>query len=130
MNFDIDRYLQLVEPLDDGDIDDDAFIDEPLDADTLRCLRYMHDVEFHTTCSLRDLLVTAAHDDPEITAFLAMWSYEEYWHGEAIAKVLARGAATSTSTRARRCDASKRPARPSASRAWRCAARGVPSAPT
>jgi rubrerythrin len=90
MNFDIDRYLQLVEPLDDGDIDYDAFIDEPLDADTLRCLRYMHDVEFHTTCYLRDLLVTAAHDDPEITAFLAMWSYEEYWHGDAIAKVLAR----------------------------------------
>jgi rubrerythrin len=90
MNFDIDRYLQLVEPLDDGDIDYDAFLTDPLDADTLRCLRYMHDIEFHTTCYLRDLLVTAAHDDPEITAFLAMWSYEEYWHGEAIAKVLAR----------------------------------------
>ena len=90
MNFDIDRYLQLVEPLDDSDIDYDAFLTDPLDADTLRCLRYMHDVEFHTTCYLRDLLVTSAHDDPEITAFLAMWSYEEFWHGEAIAKVLAR----------------------------------------
>ncbi len=90
MNFDIDRYLQLVEPLDDSDIDYDAFTSDPLDADALRCLRYMHDVEFHTTCYLRDLLVTSAHDDPEITAFLAMWSYEEYWHGEAIAKVLAR----------------------------------------
>jgi hypothetical protein len=71
MNFDIDRSLQLVEPLDDGDIDYDAFLTDPLDADTLRCLRYMHDIEFHTTCYLRDLLVTAAHDDPEITAFLA-----------------------------------------------------------
>jgi hypothetical protein len=90
MNFDIDRYLRLVAPLDDGDIDYDSFLTDPLDADTLRCLRYMHDVEFHTTCYLRDLLVTSAHDDPEITAFLAMWCYEEYWHGEAIAKVLAR----------------------------------------
>lgn len=90
MNFDIDRYLTLVEPLDDSDIDYDAFLTEPLDDDTLRCLRYMHDVEFHTTCYLRDLLVSSAHDDPEITAFLAMWSFEEYWHGEAIAKVLAR----------------------------------------
>jgi len=89
MNFDIDRYLQMVGPLDDSDIDYDAFRGNPLDPDTLRCLRYMHDVEFHTTCYLRDLLVTSAHDDPEITAFLAMWSYEEYWHGEAIAKVLA-----------------------------------------
>jgi Fatty acid desaturase len=90
MNFDIDRYLGLVAPLDDSDIDYDAFLDRPLDANTLRCLRYMHDVEFHTTCYLRDLLVTSAHDDPEITTFLAMWSFEEYWHGEAIAKVLAR----------------------------------------
>lgn len=90
MNFDIDRYLELVAPLDDSDIDYDVFLTDPLDEETLRCLRYMHDIEFHTTCYLRDLLVTAAHDDPEITAFLAMWSYEEYWHGEAIAKVLAR----------------------------------------
>lgn len=90
MNFDIDRYLGLVEPLDDSDIDYDAFLTDPLDEDTLRCLRYMHDIEFHTTCYLRDLLVTSAHDDPEITAFLAMWSFEEYWHGEAIAKVLDR----------------------------------------
>jgi hypothetical protein len=90
MRFDIDRYLPLVERLDDSDLDYDDFLVRPLDDDTLRCLRYMHDVEFHTTCYLRDLLVTSAHDDPEITAFLAMWSYEEYWHGEAIAKVLAR----------------------------------------
>jgi hypothetical protein len=90
MNFDIDRYLSIVERLDDRDVDYDDFVAHPLDDDVLRCLRYMHDVEFHTTCYLRDLLVTSAHDDPEITAFLAMWSYEEFWHGEAIAKVLAR----------------------------------------
>jgi hypothetical protein len=89
MNFDIDRYLALVAPLDDSDIDYGNFVTNPLDDDTLRCLRYMHDIEFHTTCYLRDLLVSSAHDDPEITAFLAMWSFEEYWHGEAIAKVLA-----------------------------------------
>ena len=106
MNFDIDRYLDMVEPLDDSDIDYDVFRTQPLDAETLRCLRYMHDVEFHTTCYLRDLLVTSAHDDPEITAFLAMWSYEEFWHGAAIAKVLARhdephGRQRVTSTRKR-----------------------------
>jgi hypothetical protein len=60
-----------------------------LDADTLRCLRYMHDVEFHTVCYLRDLLLSPAHDDPEVTAFLSFWVYEEFWHGEAIAEVLA-----------------------------------------
>ena len=54
----------------------------------MRCLRYMHDVEHHTVCYLRDLLVTRAHDDPVITSFLTMWAYEEFWHGEAIGKVL------------------------------------------
>ena len=88
MNFDIDHYLRVVGALDDGGIDYGAFATDPLDEPTLRCLRYMHDVELHTTCYLRDLLVTSAHDDPEITTFLAMWAYEEYWHGEAIARVL------------------------------------------
>ena len=90
MNFDIDKYLGNVAPLVDDDIDYDVFIDQPLGEDVLRCLRYMHDVEHHTTCYLRDLLVTSAHDDPEVTSFLAMWAYEEFWHGEAIGKVLER----------------------------------------
>ena len=70
------------------DLDLDSFHNEPLEADVLRCLRYMHDVEGHTMCYLRDVLVTKAHRDPDVTAFLACWSYEEHWHGEAIAKVL------------------------------------------
>src|SRR5262245_56798203 len=69
-------------------IDFDAFRALPLDDGTLRCLRYMHDVEHHTVCYLRDLLVTPAHRDPDITAFLTMWTFEEFWHGEAIAAVL------------------------------------------
>lgn len=90
MNFDIDRYLANVAPLDVSDIDFDDFLERPLSDDVLRCLRYMHDVEHHTTCYLRDLLVTSAHEDPVITSFLAMWAYEEFWHGEAIGSVLER----------------------------------------
>lgn len=70
------------------DIDFDSFRCRPLDSASLRCLRYMHDVEGHTMCYLRDVLATRAHRDPDITAFLACWSYEEHWHGDAIAKVL------------------------------------------
>lgn len=88
MRFDIDRYLTTVAPLDDSDIDYESFRRRPVDADTLRCLQYMHDVEHHTSCYLRDLLVTSAHEDPEVTTFLAMWTYEEFWHGEAIGQVL------------------------------------------
>ncbi|MGH9100040.1 MAG: ferritin-like domain-containing protein, partial [Acidimicrobiales bacterium] len=65
-----------------------TFADRPLDPETLRCLRYMHDVENHTICYLRDVLVTSAHADPDITAFLAAWCYEEHWHGDALAQVL------------------------------------------
>jgi hypothetical protein len=81
------------------DIDFDAFRTDPLDADTLRCLRYMHDVEGHTICYLRDILVTAAHRDPDVTAFLACWSYEEHWHGDAIARVLHAHGETAGPTR-------------------------------
>ena len=90
MSFDIDRYLAHVAPLDDGDIDYDDFVRAPLDDDVLRCLRYAHDIEHHTICYMRDLLVTSAHEDPEVTSFLAMWAFEEFWHGQALAKVLER----------------------------------------
>jgi len=47
------------------DLDFQAFVDQLLDSASLRCLRYMHDIEGHTMCYLRDLLVTRAHRDPE-----------------------------------------------------------------
>ena len=78
MQFDIARYQRLVRPVDVSDIDLDDFRRQPLDPDSLRCLRYMHDVEYHTVCYLRDLLVTSAHADPEITTFLTFWAYEEF----------------------------------------------------
>jgi hypothetical protein len=71
------------------DLDIGSFARRPLDDDSLRCLRYMHDVEYHTVCYLRDLLLTPAHADPTVTAFLGVWVYQEYWHGEALASVLA-----------------------------------------
>lgn len=85
--FDLERYKQTAGRLDD-DVDYVAFRDQPLRPEILRCVRYMHDVEFHTSCYLRNLLNTRAHHDPEITTFLAMWNFEELWHGEALAKVL------------------------------------------
>lgn len=89
MAFDVDIYTREVAPVRFDDIEYEAFASRPLPRDVLRCLRYMCDVESHTVCYLRDLLVTPSHADPEVTAFLTMWSYEEYWHGEALAQVLA-----------------------------------------
>jgi len=63
--------------LDISGIDFGAFRSKPVSQEGLRVLRYIHDVEFHTVCYLRDLLMTSAHKDPDITS-----------HGEAIARVL------------------------------------------
>jgi hypothetical protein len=89
MRVDVDRYRDRAAPVDLSGIDFDAFRDRPLPAAAIRCLRYMHDIEHHTVCYLRDLLVTPAHRDPDITTFLTVWSYEEMWHGQAIGRVLA-----------------------------------------
>ena len=88
MQLDIETYKRHAGRVSVQDIDFDAFRARPLDLASLRCLRYMHDVEHHTICYLRDLLVTPSHKDPEITAFLTMWAFEEFWHGEALDKVL------------------------------------------
>jgi hypothetical protein len=89
VNFDIADYKRRAERLRWDDLDFVGFADEPLDAETLRCIEYMHDVELHTICYLRDLLVTPAHSDPDVTAFLSCWAFEEMWHGEALGAVLA-----------------------------------------
>jgi hypothetical protein len=90
VGFDLATYERIAGRLDVDDLDlDGAFRDRPLAPDVLRCVRYMHDVEHHTSCYLRNLLNTKAHHDPEISAFLTMWGFEEHWHGHALGRVLA-----------------------------------------
>jgi hypothetical protein len=85
----VETYKSRAGRLDLEGIDFDDFKAHPLPQDALRSLRYMHDVEHHTVCYLRDLLLTPAHRDPVITSFLSCWVFEEMWHGEAIGRVLA-----------------------------------------
>lgn len=80
--------MQRTDRLRWDDLDLGSFGDRPLDPAALRCIRSMHDVEFHTVCYLRELLLTRAHRDPETTAFLSLWVAEEHWHGEGLAAVL------------------------------------------
>ena len=89
MPFNIDTYKRRSAPVALDGVDFSEFARQPLDAATLRCISYMHDIEHHTICYLRDLLVTPAHRDHEMTTFLTMWALEEYWHGEALGSVLA-----------------------------------------
>lgn len=100
MDFSIEAYKGRVERLRWEDLDlASAFAARPLDEASLRCLRYMHDVEHHTVCYLRDLLVGPAHGDAEVTTFLSMWVFEELWHGEALGAVLAAHGERSGQTR-------------------------------
>ncbi|OYN92305.1 ferritin family protein [Parenemella sanctibonifatiensis] len=90
MAFDLERFAETSERVNWDDLDFDTFDDRPLDAQTLRSLRYMCDVEYHTSCYLRDLLVTPSRHKTEAAGFMTVWNREEFWHGEALADVLRR----------------------------------------
>jgi hypothetical protein len=64
------------------------YADAPLDADTLRTVRYLGQLESATMEQLRNLLVTATHKDARVTAFLVTWAFEKFWMADALDAVL------------------------------------------
>ena len=88
VEFDLDRYLRNSKKVDLSDIDWDDVPNHHLSDGDVMCLHYMMDIEAHTVIYLRDLLATRAAADPQITAFLSCWVYEELWHGEAFSDFL------------------------------------------
>ena len=85
---DISRYLDASKRVDLTGIDFESAADFPLHPDEIRCLTYMTDIESHTIVYLRGLLNTCAIDDPEVTAFLSCWAYEEFFHSQALRQFL------------------------------------------
>ena len=88
IEFDLDRYLRASKKLDLSHLDWDDIPNHPLSDGDVMSMHYMMDIETHTVIYLRDLLATRAANDPQITAFLACWVYEELWHGEAFSDFL------------------------------------------
>jgi hypothetical protein len=88
VDFDLDRYLRNSKKVDLSGIDWDGIPNHPLTDGDVMCLHYMMDIETHTVIYLRDLLATRVAADPQITAFLSCWVYEELWHGEAFSDFL------------------------------------------
>lgn len=86
--FDLDKYLRASKRVDLSSVQWDRIGHHELSRDEARCLAYMMDIESHTVVFLRDLLATRAQFDPEVTAFLSCWVYEELWHGEAFSRFL------------------------------------------
>ena len=88
IEFDLDRYLRASKKLDLSELPWDDIPNHPLSDGDVMCMHYMMDIETHTVIYLRDLLATRAGNDPQITAFLSCWVYEELWHGEAFSDFL------------------------------------------
>lgn len=86
--FDLDRYLRVSRRVDLSGVAWGRVRDHPVSEDEARCLAYMMDIESHTAIFLRDLLATRAAFEPDVTAFLSCWAYEELWHGEAFSRFL------------------------------------------
>lgn len=88
MAFNFEKFTETSVAVQFDDLDFTTFKRQPLDASMLRVIRYMCDVEYHTSCYLRDLLVSPSRKKPEAAGFMTMWNREEFWHGEALAAVL------------------------------------------
>lgn len=86
--FDLDKYLRASKRVDLSAVEWARIREHPVTTVEARCLTYMMDIETHTVVFLRDLLATRASFDPEVTAFLSCWVYEELWHGEAFSRFL------------------------------------------
>ena len=70
----------------------------------------MHDVELYMICYLRDLLVTPAHADPDVTAFLSRWAFEEYVARRGARRRARRPRRPPGEARVGRCRSTRRPA--------------------
>src|SRR2546421_2762278 len=88
VEFDLDRYLRNSKKVDLSGIEWGDVANHPLSDGDVMCVHYMMDIETHTVIYLRDLLATRVVADPQITAFLSCWVYEELWHGEAFSDFL------------------------------------------
>lgn len=88
IDFDLDRFIRTSGRVDLSEVEWDRASDPPLMPAEIRCLRYMMDIETNTIIFLRDVLATQTAFDPEVTAFLSCWNFEELWHGEAFSRLL------------------------------------------
>lgn len=86
--FDLDKYTRNSKAIPVEDLAWEDVPRHPLTAGEVRFLHYMMNIETHTIVYLKELLSTKAIEDGEVTAFLACWNYEEYFHGAALERFL------------------------------------------
>jgi hypothetical protein len=77
--FDVREFARTAHGSHRGTLDLGALAKEPLDAESVRLVRALRDMERATLHRVRDLLVTATHKDARVTAFLTTWMFERFW---------------------------------------------------
>ncbi|MFE2068935.1 hypothetical protein ACFXDH_42300 [Streptomyces sp. NPDC059467] len=86
--FDVREFARTAHGNHRGTLDLGSLADEPLDAESVRLVRALRDMERTTLHRVRDLLVTATHKDARVTAFLTTWMFERFWIADALDAVL------------------------------------------
>jgi len=88
LQLDIEKYIRNSKKVDISDLDLSQAARYPVTDDEIRALTYMCDIESHTVVYLRAILNTCAVEDPQTTAFLSCWAYEEFFHGHTLRRFL------------------------------------------
>lgn len=88
LQLDIEKYIRNSKKVDISDLDLSQAARYPVTDDEVRALTYMCDIESHTVVYLRAILNTCAVEDPQTTAFLSCWAYEEFFHGHTLRRFL------------------------------------------
>lgn len=86
--FDVREFARTAHGSHRGRLDLGSLAEEPLDAESVRLVRALRDMERATLHRVRDLLVTATHKDARVTAFLTTWMFERFWIADALDAVL------------------------------------------
>jgi hypothetical protein len=86
--FDVREFARTAHGSHRETLDLGALAEEPLDAESVRLVRALRDMERATLPRMSDLLLTATHRDARVTAFLTTWMFERFWIADALDAVL------------------------------------------
>jgi len=89
MKSDIERYISVSAKIDTSDINWDQAREAGLTEDEKFVLTYFSDVESQTIRYLKMLLQMKIAFKPSVAAFLTTWSYEEFFHGYELGRLMA-----------------------------------------
>jgi rubrerythrin len=88
LSTDAERYISISAKIETEDLDWAEARRVGLSCDERFVLTYFSDIESQTIRYLRTLLKMKIAFQPAISAFLTTWSYEEFFHGHALARLM------------------------------------------